>query len=72
MTLEQIQTSDWAAPATDEQIERAAENLRARGFEVTVPTDCTASEQEGWRTAALDHMQRVLKAELIRSEACSW
>jgi len=36
MTLDQIQTATWAAPATEDEIERTADSLRGRGFEVIV------------------------------------
>lgn len=38
-----------------------------REFEIVIPTDCIASEQPSWCAAAVGHMERVFKAEIVRA-----
>jgi hypothetical protein len=40
-----------------------------RGFHVVIPEDCVASERAADNDHALRHMARLLKADIVRSNA---
>jgi nicotinamidase-related amidase len=51
--------------ATDNCVLFTASDGYMRDYRIVLPTDCMASEQPEWRDAALVHMERVLKADLV-------
>jgi nicotinamidase-related amidase len=58
--------------ATDICVLFTANDAYMRGFDVIVPQDCVASEREEDNDHALRHMARILKADVVRSEAVSF
>ena len=53
-----------AGLAADICVQITATDAFLRGFKVRVPADCVASETEIAKTAALEHMARVLKCDV--------
>ena len=53
--------------AADNCVLFTASDAYMREYELVIPRDCVASEQPEWRDAALAHMERVLKAQIVRA-----
>lgn len=49
--------------AADICVQMTAMDARLRGYEVWVPSDCTASEQPQWHQEALSYLARVLRCD---------
>lgn len=47
--------------ATDICVQFTASDALMHGYDVWIPSDCTAAENDEWKDAALRHMQRVLR-----------
>jgi nicotinamidase-related amidase len=56
--------------AADNCVQLTASDGYMRGYRITIATDCIASERPAWCAAAVDHMQRVLKAEVAQHDRC--
>jgi nicotinamidase-related amidase len=50
--------------AADNCIMFTAHDAYLREYELWVPGDCVASEREAWRRQSLEHMSRVMKADV--------
>lgn len=55
--------------AADICVQITAMDATLRGYELWVPSDCTAAESEPAKRAALAYMKRVLKADVRRSSS---
>ncbi len=55
--------------AADICVQLSAMDAVLRGYEVAVPSDCTAAETDEAKAQALAYMKRVLKADVRRSAA---
>lgn len=53
--------------AADICVQLSAMDAVLRGYEVAVPSDCTAAETAEAKAQALAYMKRVLKADVRRS-----
>jgi nicotinamidase-related amidase len=56
-----------AGLAADICVQLSAMDAVLRGYQVAVPSDCTAAETQEAKAAALAYMKRVLKADVRRS-----
>jgi nicotinamidase-related amidase len=55
--------------AADICIQLTAMDAHLRGYRMWIPADCTAAESPAAKQAALDYMQRILRADIRPSAA---
>ena len=69
LLLAQMRTRNLvvAGLATDICVQLTAMDANLRGYNLWVPSDCTASESAGLESASLRYMKRVLKAHTQRA-----
>lgn len=67
--LRQMKTEELVVVglAADMCVHLTAADAFMRGLKVWVPANCTASEREPYKAAALEHMSRVLKCSVRRA-----